>query len=224
MLPICFRIRSEYFENDSSRYRLAITQNTLSRSLKYQTDRDFTVSLNQSPMDPCWTRRRECFCSLTESEITGPRIEVEIGDDDFLCPGFVESIRKVPYQKENSILSFPNGYIFSDGKLRVWRGKENIVSVTMFVDDTQHIGKTIEANHDPSWIYVRHSMNSNLIPIQQITGTPVNGLSWKGWKESLVAKYCRTEIKMATSNGCTLHPRKSKSMTIARDGGGARRR
>jgi hypothetical protein len=227
MLPIYIRIRSEYFERDSSIYRLAITQNTLLPSLKNQTDKDFCVSLSQSPMDPRWTSRKaaiEAVCHLYDSDQAEQRIEVEVGDDDFLCPTFIESLRKIPFQKENSFLSLPNGYIFHEGKLRVWRSKENIASATMFVDDSPHIGRTIEACLEPSWIYVRHQMNSSLIPVQHIVGPQVSGLSWKGWKESLVAKYCKTEVKQATSNGSKLEPGRSKKAFLANGAGGARRR
>lgn len=227
MLPIYLSVRSEYFERDSSIYRLAITQNTLIPSLKNQTCKDFCVHLTQSPMDPRWTSRKSAFefvLDLYAPDQKEQRIEVEVGDDDFLCPTFIETLRKIPFQKENSFLSLPNGYIFHEGKLRVWRSKENIVSATMFVDDSPHIGRTIEACLEPSWIYVRHQMNSNLIPIQQISGPQVNGLSWKGWKESLVAKYCKTEVKQATSNGCKLEPGRSKKAFMANGAGGARRR
>ncbi len=224
MLPIYIRVRSEYFEHDSSRYRLALTQNTLCRSLKHQTNKDFRVLLQQSPMDPCFTKRMNSFSSICGDEPDFPHIEVEVGDDDFLCPRFIELIRKIPFLEENSFLSFPNGYIFHEGKLKVWRGRDSLITVTSWSHPGQHVETTIDASLEPAWIYVRHKMNSNLIPPDMITGGQVKGLQWPGWKESIVAKYCSTEVKTATSNGSTLHPRKSKSVVIGKGTGGAKRR
>ena len=224
MLPIYIRVRSEYFEHDSSRYRLAITQNTLCSSLKHQTDKDFLVLLQQSPMDPFFTKRLESFRNVVNDEPDFPHIEVEVGDDDFLCPKFIEAIRKIPSREENFFLLFPNGYIFHEGKLKVWRGRDSLVTVTAWSHPGEHVGNTIEASHEPSWIYVRHTMNANVIPPLTIHGGQVKGLQWPGWKESIVAKYCSVEVKTATNNGCTLHPRKSKSVTMAKGSGGAKRR
>ena len=71
-LPIYLRIRSEYFEPDTSRYRLAITQNTLVQSLRYQTGQNFTIVVNQSPLDPFTTKRQKAFefagCRASEEE------------------------------------------------------------------------------------------------------------------------------------------------------------
>jgi hypothetical protein len=178
-------------------------------------------------MDPRWTARREAFSPFMASQLkfpVGPRIEVEVGDDDFLCPTFIETLRKIPEPQQNTLLSFPNGYIFNEGKLKVWRSKDNIVSATMFVDDSTHVGRTIEACFEPSWIYVRHSMNSNLIPPQQIVGNQINGLKWAGWKENIVAKFAQTTVKTATANGSALDPGRSKKAFMAHGAGGSRRR
>lgn len=224
MLPIYIRVRSEYFEHDSSRYRLGITQNTLCKSLIHQTDKNFFVLLKQSPMDPFFTKRLESFRNVVNDEPDFPHIEIEVGDDDFLCPTFIDTIRKIPSQKENCFLSFPNGYIFLNGKMTVFRQRDNFVTVTSWVNPGEHVGKTIDASVDASWIYVRHNMNSFVIPDKFTEGNRVNGLKWAGWKELIVAKYCNIELKTATSNGSTLHPRKSKSVVIGKGTGGARRR
>lgn len=223
-LPIYLRIRSEYFEADSSRYRLALTQNILCQSLRHQTDPEFMVLLAQSPMDPFWTKRKNSFQSRDAEEPTGQRIEVEVGDDDFLCPTFIETIRKIPLQQKNSFLVFQNGYIFHEGKLMVWRGRDDLVVVTMMIDPGAHVGETVEATSNPSWIYCRHQMNSIVVPDEMLQGARVNGLKWAGWKENIVARYCKTAVKTATANGCELHPTKSKSAIFAKGSARNRRR
>ena len=175
-------------------------------------------------MDPFWTKRLESFRNVVNDEPDFPHIEVEVGDDDFLCPTFIDTIRKIPFREENSFLSFPNGYIFLSGKMMVFRQRDHFVTVTSWAKPGEHVGKTIEACLEPSWIYVRHSMNSVIIPQNSVTGNKISGLKWPGWKESIVAKYCSVEVKTATNNGSTLHPRKSKSVVIGKGTGGAKRR
>jgi hypothetical protein len=224
MLPVLIRIRSEYFESDSSRYRLGITQNTIVASLKNQTDKNFLLCWSQCPMDPLWSARRKAFAEFTEGSVQVPRIEIEVGDDDFLCPDFVEKLRRIPLQKENCRLDFPNGYIFHDGKLRVWRSRPCVVTGQIIIDGTRHITRTIEAIPDPCWIYLRHQMNSSMIPAQQIAGNEINGLKWPGWNQNIVNRYAKIQVATATSDGCKLHPRRSKSVVIPRNAGGNRRR
>lgn len=217
MIPVYLLIRSEYSETDSSRYRLGITESTLCRSLAVQTDKQFQIVLQQSAMDPCWSRRRKAFKNRIDVMMGVPRIEVEVGDDDFLCPTFIESIRKIPLQQKNSFLICKNGFIFSDGQLHVWRGRDSMVETTMRVTESLHIDSRIEVTDDPSWIHVRHQMNATVIGA--IRGSVVKNLQWDGWQQNIVQRYCEAQIKTATANGCELHPTKSRSVVFSRPKG-----
>lgn len=237
-LPVFFRIRSEYFESDASRYRLAISQQTLIQSMRNQTDQDFSVILNQSPMDPFLSKRRGAF-SLSEivipehefafsQQFMEPRIEIVVGDDDFLAPTFVESIRKIPFQQKNSFLLFPHGYIFFEGKLHVWRDRECFVETTMIVDPSQQLippKNNVLCSEIPSWIYCRHQMNSFHVDEKRVTEAQcVKNLNWPGWNEKIVAAYCRTSVKTATANGSTHEALRSKSVRVEKKGKSRTRR
>jgi len=219
MIPVYLRIRSEYSELDSSKYRLGITESTLCMSLAIQTDQNFQVVLDQSPMDPCWSRRRKAFRNRVDVMLPFPRIEVEVGDDDFLCPTFIESIRKIPLQQKNSFLIFKNGFIFHDGHLNVWRGRDALVETTMWVTHSIHVDNRIEVTDEPSWIHVRHRMNSTILDYRSIKGPIVKNLQWSGWQQNIVQRYCEAQIKTATANGCELHPTKSRSVVFSRPKG-----
>lgn len=232
-LPIFIRVQSEYFESDSSRYRLAITQNTLIQSLRHQTNRDFAIVLKQSPMDPFFTKRVKVFeypqnrllnedDFLESQESRDPRIEIAVGDDDFLCPTFVQNVIAVPLQDRNSFIVFQNGYVFFEGKLHPWRGREDLVQTTMFIFDAQ-IRNSVLGSQYPSWIYCRHTMNTVVLPSSMMKGAEIKDLKWDGWKQRVVAAYCKTIVITATSNGCTLEPMKSKSVRIAKCSGRTRK-
>lgn len=254
-LPVFIRVRSEYFESDTSKYRLAVTAQTLAESLRHQTNQGFSIVLNQSPLDPFFTKRSSLFRmalyhsrvhteglkSDSSHDIDSPeilsgklilehdfidspldriqRIEIEVGDDDFLRPQFIENIMKVPLQTRNTSIMCPNGYVFFEGILRPWRSREELIQTTMIVEQGKsgrhEIRETVLCTNEASWIYVRHQMNSVQIPSEMIDGSAVKGLKWDGWNQNLVALYSKTTVKTATANGCTLEPMKSKSVRIA---------
>lgn len=153
---------------------------------------------------------------LHDDEPEGPRIEIQIGDDDFLSPKFIEIVRNTPIREQNTKLVFPNGYIFIGGQLHVWTCRADFVSVNVHTHPGEPVLHTVEASHDPSWIYVRHTMNSTIVLRNMINGPEVRNLQWDGWNEKMMARYCKMEVKTATANGSTLHPTKSRSVIYAK--------
>lgn len=214
-------VRSEYFEIDSSKYRLGITANTLIPSLQKQTSKDFHVVLTMSPMDPQLSKRRNLFKTCGVPIIDDykyvqevPALEITVGDDDFLCANFVQVMQRVPAIEENRALCAPNGYIFADGELHVWRHSDNVVEGIQWVTDDPNCHRAFSVSEKPGWVYVRHKMNSNMIPI--IRGVPIEGLNWPGWKPNLVSKVSGIQIVTASAQGAEQHPFRSKSVVFAK--------
>ena len=225
------RIRSSYFEHDASKYRLSITQNTLIPSLQAQNSKDFTILLDMSDMDPFYTKRRETFASVgvtirkTYSRIVTPRIEIEVGDDDFLCGNFVQVIQRVEKQAANTRLIAPNGYIFVNGGLHPWTAHPDMVPVTQFVEpDNLHVDNRIELSKSPAWIYVRHNCCTDKFVGRTISIPAISGLNWPGWKEKIVGRLSEMAILTGTAEGCQLHPTRSKSVVFARGSSRNRRK
>ncbi len=234
-VPIYLNIRSEFEEKDTSRYRLALTEQILIQSLKHQVSKGFTVVLSQNPEDKYCTRREKSFRSVADRVIAkadrdqmelGPRIEVTCGDDDFLGPHFFEVLRNAfrPYLG-NVQMFVEHGYIFHEGKLVVWRNKEDLFPVTQFGNPdsliVRHEGFSV--SNEAQWIYTRHAMNSTIVHQELIRGVPVK-LKWAGWDQNIVTRYCEAKLKTATANGCTLHPTKSKSIIFGKGSARSRRK
>lgn len=235
-VPIFINVRSEYTEHDSSRYRLSLTENVLVPSLKNQASRGFAVFLQQSPMDPFFKKRERAFRSVTdrvipmhekEGMILPARIEITVGDDDFLGPHFIERLRaEFRPSRGNVQMHMPHGYIFFDGKLHPWRNKEDLMEITQYGNPDSPIVRHegFEVSTMPEWIYVRHSMNSNPVSPSAIDGFEVKLTAWSGWKQNIVQKYCQTQVLTATANGCQLHPTRSKAMMYAKGSARSRRK
>lgn len=215
-------VRSEYYELDSSKYRLGITANTLIPSLQNQTSKDFHVVLTMSPMDPQWTKRRNLFKTCGVPIIDDykymqevPALEITVGDDDFLCANFIQVMQRVQPADENRALCAPNGYVFSDGELHIWRHSENVVEGIQWVEqDNANCHKAVIVSEKPGWVYVRHKMNSNMIPI--IRGIPVAGLNWPGWQPRVLEKVSGIRIVTATAQGSEHYPHRSRSVVYAK--------
>lgn len=230
-LPIFVRVRSQY-EGDSkktnppkayetSAYRLGVTSCTLVPSLKNQTCKDFTLILLQNEDDRKFAQRTRYFskaCSqilVFDDPIQTPHILVEVGDDDFLGPQFIENIRNHRINYWNTTLQFPNGYIFYEKKLSVWRDRPDLVSVEMIVEPGKAVHSESICSDQPSWIYVRHQMNTIQIPYKMINGLEIKNLSWPGWSQSLVATHCSIALKTGSAVGCVNYPRASASIVHA---------
>lgn len=234
-VPIYLNIRSEFEEKDTSRYRLALTEQILIPSLRHQVFKDFTVVLSQNPEDKYCDRRTKAFASVAEQVFSkaerdqiqlGQRIEVTCGDDDFLGPRFFEVIREAFTPERGNVQMFvEHGYIFHKGNLVVWRNKEELFPVTQFgnpgCDIVRHEGFSV--SNEAQWIYTRHAMNSTIVHEELIRGVPVK-LKWAGWDQRIVARYCEARLKTATANGCTLEPTKSKSIIFGKGSARSRRK
>lgn len=181
--------------------------NTLVPSLKKQKDQIFKVSITQSPGDEMSEKREQAFGSMLiepQIEINFPRIEIEVPDDEFLSPEFVQKIKLVQQQEENCFVSVPNGYCMKSGKLRLFRNQPERLQVSMIVDPSESLRRTIDGPTDPMWIHVRHHYSDVLETPEMVRGLAISSLNWPGWKQELVARYADVQLKSATSAGVTV--------------------
>lgn len=202
-LPILIRTTSLYEDPDMSRVRTGITINTLAASLAAQTDQEYYVFLTQFAGDKQESRRNAAFIHLVD-QYECPRIQIECQDDDFLSPHLVEYLRKWSDSERNIRLSFPTGYVFINGKLKVLRNRTHhiLVNVIRYPDRPimdVHLGSDL-----PSWIHVRHQYSESVETSDMLSGREVAGLNWAGWNQSLVAKYAAVTLRSATAAGVTV--------------------
>ncbi len=224
-LPIYVRVRSEYETTDMSRYRFGLTENVLAQSLRNQTCQDFTVVLLQNSSDPLFTRRIRSLAvngrlAIHEDGLEYPRIEVTVGDDDFLANHFIQKIRDCEDFFGNGRILFPNGLIFWRERLFPWRGKPDLVRVDVIFDPHELPFENVVATVDSSWIYCRHWANTNPIDESEIRNEVK--VQWKGWQQNIVQRYCNADIKTGTAANATVSaPRR---VIIPREKKGQRRR
>lgn len=205
-----------------------MSEHTLVESLRRQNNKNFIILLGMSAMDPCYSRRRILFDSVgvdvwpMEVELRAPRIEITVGDDDFLCGNFVNVIQRVPVQQQNTRLLAPNGFLFRDGALRRLNTRSGIVSVHQIVDDSHDSDSERLVSPSPAWIHVRHKQNMNDLNPAYTIGDEVADLNWPGWEPRIVDRIANTQIVTASAMGCEVYPTRSKSVVFAH--GSARQR
>lgn len=227
-MDVVFRIKSEFFELETSKYRLAITDNVFCQSLRNQSDKTFRIIAEVSAMDPQYSRRFEVFQSVCprvnqphECWLTEDRLEVWCDDDIYFHPDFVKTLRMQPLYQDHMRMLIPNGYIWHKGKLSVWHEKYDVVEALQIRNLRGVKWREMLLTNQPMWIAVRHQHNSNLL-FGKLPDKFVTGLSWAGWDEAIVDRYCRAKVITATAMGCELHPTKSNSVIYAK--GSARNR
>jgi hypothetical protein len=211
MLDVLVRIKSSWSLHDTSKYRLAISQQTIIQSLTCQTSKDFQILLDMFPMDPLYSRRHRSFQSVgvpvqpQHSFVHKPRLEVEVGDDDYLHPDFIRSLTAIRQPKDAREWLFPNGYLFRDNSLVEYtcpEGRRPVVVARRFTDDETAVPRRVVHTSTRSWIHVRHLENSTAIP--KMIGGLETTLSWPGWHQGLVARVSSMKIPTATAVGYTI--------------------
>lgn len=232
-MEVIVRVSSSYFEIDTSKYRLAISELTLIESLKQQTDKKFHLAVEVSPMDPCYGKRIAAFKAIKvpfESSPEGlgkpyylpvPYTEIAVDDDTFLHSEMIASIRKKTVSAVNRRILAPNGYVFRCGKLQVCSEKPDMLEITQFVQNDRHVRDEVSFTQSHCWIHTRHAHNNSLL-FDQKTSNEVTGLNWPGWQANILQKFCALRVTEATAHGAELYPTKSKSVVFAR--GSAKRR
>lgn len=231
-MEVIVRVPSSYFEIDTSKYRLAMSELTLIESLKQQTDKAFTVVLEVSAMDPCYSKRVKAFqsiktqFSLSHEDVSrnaGHFIEIEVDDDTFIHKELIQSLKNIAPSKVNRRLLVPNGYLFRKGILQVMSEKPDVLEITQFVESDRRVRDEAVFTRSHVWIHTRHAY-SNSIFFDKPTSKEVTGLNWSGWQANLVEKYCQTKVVESTAQGCELSPFRSKSVVFAHNSGRGRRK
>lgn len=220
-MDVILRVDSTYFEQETSKYRLAMSEITLIESLKRQSDKAFTIVYDISAMDPCYSRRVEMFKSvgvqvLQEHQyFAGRCVEIIVNDDVFLHQDLVKVVREVPQRKVNTTLQAPNGFIFNDGVLSVWGSHPDIVEIVQYVESDRHIREDVLLTRTNVWIYTKHQHNSRIL-FDRIPRTNGTRLTWPGWQQSVVERYSSMKMLTGTAKGCDLHPTRSSSVVYAK--------
>tara|TARA_R110000868_G_scaffold14671_12_gene68026 strand:+ start:241 stop:1026 length:786 start_codon:yes stop_codon:yes gene_type:complete len=202
------RIRSEYWEHDSSRYRLALTQQTLIESLKNQTDKNFSLVLTVSQLDPYYTRRLMSFDSVGvpwyfqhEMDLEVPRRQIEIPDDHYLSPGLIRYLSSVANDK-NIVYDMKTGFLLEDGVLREWTTDLNEVRATQITDGDR------ETQEFPfTWIRISNQMNAAM---EGTSGVEAE-VRWSGMNQNFISRIAKTKVVTGSALGCQLHPERSPS-------------
>lgn len=221
-MEVVVKVSSSYFEIDTSKYRLAISELTLIESLKQQTDKKFSLILEVSAMDPCHSKRIKAFksvkanFSLSHEEISSsvPFTVIEVDDDTFLHNELIATVKQMSTSQINRRILAPNGYVFLNSRLQVCSEKIDMLEITQYVQDDRRVRGEILFTRSRAWIHVRHKYNSTLI-FDQKTSNDISGLDWPGWQSNILDRYCKMRIAEATANGCQLEPMRSKSVVIA---------
>lgn len=220
-------VQSEYFEIDSSKYRLGITEQTLIPSLQHQTCKDFCIVLTMSAMDPLWTKRIRLFQTCGVAVIRWykwrqqtPANEIYVGDDDCLSPTFIERINALPLMEKNTAILIPNGYVFKDRQLMAMHNQTHVIEAGQWVDDEDDNCDRSVTIDDPQWVYVRHRMNMSGHPT--LNGGPKVSLDWPGWNPRFISMMSDIRIVTSTAVGCD--PRRPRSNSVIRADGHLRKR
>jgi hypothetical protein len=206
-IPVLFKVQSFYQNDDLSRFRSAMTMNTLAVSLAKQKDQNFFVQVVQDPADKQAEKRSSAFAKYFEGAdvvATEARIEIEIQDDDFLSPEFISKIKQIPAVGQNSFITVPNGYCLRNGSLRSFRNQPDRIQVSLILDVSQPVRDTVDGPTDPLWIHVRHNYSDVMETPEMTKGNAISSLNWPGWKQELVARYAEVQLKSATSAGVTV--------------------
>jgi hypothetical protein len=136
-------------------------------------------------------------------------LEITVGDDDFLFTGFVRFMKSKANSRKNTLLTAPNGFLWSNGKLYHWNDS-NTVEVIQWATDDESLHDSVVTSESPAWIQCRHQMNSRILDIPDGMETKV--LNPPGWKPRLLERLCDLKLAQASALGCELHPMRSKSV------------
>lgn len=223
-MKVSFLVDCEYWEADSSRYRLALTNELLIPSLRTQGLDDIYFWLRQTPMDPRWSARREAFAFLGRpvkhrgehppwriAQKFRPVIEVQTPDDIGFVPGFLQALRKMAgTATRNTTLYFRHGQIWDDGQCREAFGRG--VRVRILVEDKPDNGLVQEVSK-PAWCVAKHQMNDPWVDQLRIGGQVACCLP--SINASTLGRYCRMQILTGTAAGATRLYHRGRSMILS---------
>jgi hypothetical protein len=202
------RVRSEYWEHDSSKYRLALTQQTLIESLKNQEEKNFSIVLTVSQLDPYYTRRLMSFDSIGvpwyfeyEMDLEVPRRQIDIPDDYYISPGLIQYMNSVENQNHITY-DMKTGFLLEDGVLREWTTDLNEVHAMQFTD-----GEREYQEFPFTWIRVSNQMNATMKGKQGVEAE----VRWGGMNQNLINRIASTKVVTGSALGCQLHPERSPS-------------
>ena len=186
-----------------------MTRQTLIESLIRQTDKNFSLIICNSAMDPLYTYRLLSFDAIGvpwylegELDLEVPRRHIEVSDDVYLAPRFIEML-KVHDEKQNIRFDLKTGFIFQDGISRRWTASRQHIKAEQIAH-----GDVITKELPWQWVLPIHQMNDDM---KGNSGEEVV-FACDGWRPGLVSKLAKLKIVTGSAMGCDLHPTRSSSI------------
>jgi len=235
-------ILSEYFEVDSSKYRLAITNETLIPSLRVMDlgGHDVSVVLRMSPMDPRWTARIAAFESsglpgclwhdhrrISFAKGLPPYVEVNLPDDLALSPDWLMKtmsiVESIPEGEQNVWVNSHAGCVFDAEGIRECRSVNSGFKCRLVRTLKRMPAIGVPGPEDPIWMQPQHKMMSG-VEIESYSENVLNKFCWDSIHLNTLRRYCELRVCTGTSAGATSYRHRSKSVIHARDYRGGRLR
>ncbi len=235
-------VRSEYFEEDSSKYRLAISNETLIPSLREMefAGHAVTVVLRMSPMDPRWSARRRAFEStgfpvrmwydtigIGVAKGRMPLVEVNVPDDIGLRDDWLmrtaDVIDGIPLGPENVWINHSAGYWFAEDGIRECEAGIPPLKVRLVQTGKRVPPRSAAGATEPIWIKPSHQM-MDPFELRSLGENLVNKFCWSSIHVNTLRRYCGLSLCTGTAVGATACRHRSKSVIHARDYRGGRLR
>lgn len=230
-------VHSEYWTEEASRYRLAISRESLIPTLSLQ-QASVSLVLKTCLSDPRWRDRMNAFdrLAVTDSGIQmvphweqkelrkrqrPPYIEIEMGDDILLRPEAFAVIRECAEQfaaRDSGInpcyMNFPAGSIWSAGREFPIQTATYPMRIRL-VRHQRPFGATKAEFPDHSvWLQPVHSMMNISAPDgwEQLES---HSICVPGVSSNILSRYCRTQVCTGTAVGATRFYSRGRSFILA---------
>jgi len=228
----------EYWSHDISRFRLAVTRQSLAESLRrcQIREQDTLFVLKMSPMDPRWSERINAFkgferCTIfDQKKISGyrkvPRIEINLHDDVSLHPEFFRSaVHLVSQQpgKKTIFIDFNSGYVLRTDGVQAVTTRRQPVRLRMIRGNMRSGKRSVSAGDRRLWLQVAHKY-SDYSEDEIATGDASNDSLWSAVHLPTLRLYCGVRMCTGTASGAVAFRHRSKSFIHAEDYSRGRRR
>lgn len=235
-------VRSEYWTADISRYRLAISRESLVASLQAQTA-DFQTVLQCCPADPFWSERIEAFQPLNpwpwwelknRVRASGwPYLLVELPDDLILPANAIERLiteANAVLQRDNGnnpfYLNCLTGAAWDCGVVRPLGIDVGSLPIRakVFRSKFDRASFKVDIEGDPIWYQPVHQEMDCSLPAGWDQQPAQDSICIEHVSRRILSMYSRARLATATAEHATaVLPRRTKSMYFLQQRRGRRR-
>jgi hypothetical protein len=235
-------ILSEYFELDSSKYRLAISNESLIPSLRamQREGHDVSVVLRMSPMDPRWTARVAAFESsglpgcmwhdyrrISFAKGPLPYLEVNLPDDLALTPDWLSRTMAVadslPAGEQNVWINSHVGCVFDAEGIRECRSVNSAFKCRLVRTMKRMPAIGVVGAEQPIWMQPQHKMMAGM-EIESYSENVLNKFCDDSIHLNTLRRYCELRVCTGTSAGAISYRHWSRSVIHAGNYRGGRLR